>query len=85
MHTFPDHINNKDGIKITKRQTVFARCSCGNGFDLTLINEIQTNQKCLHNLSEAMRINSAFTGDVQTRHYNTSVMLFSLFDVMFHR
>ena len=84
MHTMPDHLND-NGIEITKRQTAFARCSCGNGDDLKHINEILYNRKCLHNLSEAMRIDSAFTEDMKTWHYNTTAMLFSFFHVMFHR
>ena len=84
MHTMPDHLNDT-GIEVMKRQTAFSRCSCGNGYDLKHINEILSNQKCLHNLSEAMRIDSVFTGDMKSRHYNTTAMLFTLFDVMFHR
>ena len=84
MHTMPDHLNNT-GIEVTKRQTAYPTCACGNGHNLEFNQEILDNRLHLHNLSEAMRIDSAFTGDTKTQHYNTTAMLFSLFDVMFHR
>ena len=84
MHTMPDHLNNI-GIKVTKRQHAFPRCSCGNGDNLKTQQEIINNCLYLHNLSEAMRIDSVFTGDIKNWYYNTTAMLFSLFDVMFHR
>jgi hypothetical protein len=83
MHTKPD--NHPTGIEVTKRQTKYVRCEIGNGHDLVDNQEILANRLNLHNLSEAMRIDSAFTGDTKSRHYNTTALLFSLFDVMFHR
>jgi hypothetical protein len=83
IHTMPD--NHPTGIEVTKRQTKYERCEIGNGHDLDDNQEILANRLNLHNLSEAMRIDSAFTGDTKSRHYNTTAMLFSLFDVMFHR
>jgi hypothetical protein len=83
IHTMPD--NHPTGIEVTKRQTKYERCEIGNGHDLDDNPEILANRLNLHNLSEAMRIDSAFTGDTKFRHYNTTAMLFSLFDVMFHR
>jgi hypothetical protein len=32
-------------------------------------------------MAEAMRIDAFFSGDEQTRHYNTTAMLFSIFEV----
>jgi hypothetical protein len=84
MHTMPDKLNDS-GIEITSYQTSFGRCACGNGEELELNKQILENRSNLHNLSEAMRIDSAYTGDMKARHYNTTAMLFSLFDVMFHR
>jgi hypothetical protein len=85
MHTSPTNLGDS-GIEIFKRQIAYPRCACGNGHDLEYTSqEIFDNRKHLHNLSEAMRIDSAFTGDMKCRHYNTTAMLFSLFDVMFHR
>jgi hypothetical protein len=83
MHNMPD--NHPTGIEVTKRQTAYLRCEIGNGHDLVDSQEILANRLNLHNLSEAMRIDSAFTGDTKSRHYNTTAMLFSLFSVMFHR
>jgi hypothetical protein len=83
MHTMPD--NHPTGIEVTKRQSAYSRCESGNGHDLVDNQEILANRLNLHNLSEAMIIDSAFTGDTKSRHYNTTAMLFSLFDVMFHR
>jgi hypothetical protein len=80
----PEDLNDS-GIEVFKRQTPFGRCACGNGHDYDDNQEILANRLKLHNLSEAMRIDSAFTGDTKSRHYNTSAMLFSLFSVMFHR
>jgi len=73
------------GIEISNDQVAFGRCAFGNGFDLKSDKDILVNRKSLHNLSEAMRIDSAFTGDIKARHYNTTAMLFSLFDVMLLR
>ena len=84
MHTMPDQLNHT-GIKVTKRQTAYCRCLCGNGLNLVNLHEIQSNQKSPHNLSEAMIIDSLFNGVMKTQHYNTTAMLFSLFYVMFHR
>jgi hypothetical protein len=84
MHTIPDELHDS-GIEITKGQTAFGRCLFGNGYDLESEKDILVNRKSLHNLSEAMRIDSAFTGDIKARHYNTTAMLFSLFDVMLLR
>ena len=84
MQTMPDQLNHT-GIEITNCQTAFCRCLCGNGFNLEKLDEIQRNWKSLHNLSEAMRIDYLFTGDMKSWHYNTTAMLFSLFYVMFHR
>ena len=42
MHTMPDHFN--DNVSdITKLQTAYGRCSCGNGYNLEFNNEIQSN------------------------------------------
>ena len=80
----PDHLNNT-GIEVNKCQTAYPTCACGNGHNLEYNQEIHNNRLHLHNLSEAMRIDSAFTGDTKSQHYNTAAMLFSLFDVIFHR
>ena len=68
-----------------KRQTAYPRCVGGNDYDFEFIHEFLENRKNLHNLSEAMIIDSVFTGNMKAWHYNTTAMLFSLFDVMFHR
>ena len=83
MHTMPDKLNDS-GIEITIYQTTLGRCACGNGNDLEFNHKILDNRFNIHNLSEAMRIDSAYTGDMKAQHYNTTAMLFSLFDVMFH-
>ncbi len=83
MHSMPD--NYPSGIEVTKRQTAYLRCESGNGHNLKDNQEILDNRLNLHNLSEAMRIDSAYTGDMKSRHYNTTAMLFSLFGVMFYR
>ena len=62
MHTISDHLND-NGIKITKHQTAYPTCACGNGHYLEYNQEIHNNRLHLHNLSEPMRIDSAFTGD----------------------
>ena len=62
MHTMPDHLNDY-GIEINKRQTAYPRCVGGNDTDFEFIHECLENRKNLHNLSEAMRIDSVFTGD----------------------
>ena len=84
MHTMPDKLNDS-GIEVTQNQTSFGRCACSNGNDLEFYDEILDNRLNLHNLLEAMRIDSEYTGDMNARHYNTTAMLFSLFDVMLHR
>jgi len=84
MHTRAENLNDSV-IEVFKRQTPVGRCECGNGHDLGDNQEKLANRLNLHNLSEAMIIDSAFTGDTKSRHYNTSAMLFSLFSVMFHR
>ncbi len=84
MHTMPDKLNDS-GIEITNDQPAFGRCAFGNGVHLMIDNDVLVNRLHLHNLSEAMRIDSAFTGDIKARHYNTTAMLFSLFDVMLLR
>ena len=58
----PDHLN----IEITKRQTAYPTCACGNDHNLEYNQEILNNQLHLHNLSEAMRIESAFTEGMKT-------------------
>jgi hypothetical protein len=83
MHTSPDNLDDS-GIEIFKRQTAYPTCACGNGHNLEYNQDILDNRLMLRNLSEAMRIDSAFTGDLECRHYNTTAMLFSLFDVIFH-
>jgi hypothetical protein len=77
----PDKLNDS-GIDITNDQSAFGRCAFGNGVDLMIDNDVLLNRLNLHNLLEAMRIDSAYKGDMKARHYNTSAMLFSLFDVM---
>ncbi len=84
MHTSPENLGDSE-IEIFKRQTAYVRCACGTDQNWKDNQEIFDNWKHLHNLSEAMRIDSAFTGDMKCWHYNTTAMLFSLFDVMFHR
>ncbi len=84
MHTIPDELHDS-GIEITKGQTANATCACGTDHNWKDNQDILDNQLMLHNLSEAMRIDSAFTGDIKARHYNTTAMLFSLFDVMLLR
>ena len=84
MHTRPENLNDS-GIEVFKRQTAYPRCAYGNGDDLVHNQDKFDDRLNLHNLSEAMRIDSAFTGDTKSRHYNTTAMLFSLFDVMCHR
>ncbi len=83
MHTRPENLDDS-GIEIFKRQTAYPTCACGNGHNLEYNQDILDNRFMLHNLSEAMRIDSAFTGDMKFWHYNTTAMFFSLFDVMFH-
>ncbi len=78
-------ISYTSGIEITNNQTAFDRCACGNGNDLEFYTEILDDKKSLHNLLEAMIIDSDYTGDTKSWHYNTTAMLFSLFDVMLHR
>ncbi len=75
---------NNSRIGVTKHQTAFGRCLYGNGNDLEVYRKILNSQLNLHNLLEAMIIDSAYTGDMKAWHYNTSAMLFSLFDVMLH-
>ena len=58
MHTMPDKLNYS-GIQITNDQVEFGRCTFGNGFDLKSDKDILVNRKSLHNLSEAMIIDSA--------------------------
>ena len=84
MHTMPDHLNEYY-IEVTKRQYECPRCSCGNGNNLKTQQEIINNCLYLHNLSEAMRMDSFFSGDMEAWHYNTTAMLFSIFYVMLHR
>ena len=84
MHTMPDNLYDS-GIEVTKPQTAYPRCACGNGYNLEYDHKILDNRLNLHNLLEAMQIDSAYTGDIKSRHYNTTAMLFSLFDVMLHR
>ena len=84
MHTMPDKLNDS-GIKITNDQPAFGRCAFGNDGQLIFDNDILINRLMLHNFLEAMRIDSAYTGDMTARHYNTTAMLFSLFDVMLLR
>ncbi len=79
----PDNLNGS-GIEVFKHQTAYHTCACGKGHNLEYNQEILDNRLHLHNLLEAMRIDSAFIGDTKCRHYNTTAMLFSLFDVMFH-
>ena len=83
MHTMPDNCN-PIGIEVTRRQTAYHRCGCGNGYTLEYNHKILDNWLHLHNLLEAMRIDSAFTGDTKSQNYNTAAMLFSLFNVMLH-
>ena len=83
MQTMTDHPNDI-GIGIMKSQRAYPTCACSNGHNLEYNHEILENRKNLHNLSEAMRIDSVFTGDMKAQNYNTTAMLFSLFDVMFH-
>ena len=84
MHTMTDHPNDIE-IGIMKSQTAYPRCVGHNDTDFEFIHEFLENLINLHNLSGAMRIDSVFTGHMKSRHYNTTTMLFSLFDVMFHR
>ncbi len=84
MHTRPENLDDSE-IEIFKLQTAYPTCACGNGHNLEYSQEIPDNQLMLHNILEAMRIDSAFTGDMKCQHYNTTAMLFSLFDIIFHR
>ena len=84
MNTTPKNLNDS-GIKVFKCHTAYPRCACDNGHNLEDNQEILDNWLNLYNLLEAIRIDSAFTGDTKSWHYNTTAMLFSLFDVMFHR
>ncbi len=43
----------------------YPRCACGTDQNWNENQEIFDNRKHLHNLSEAMRIDSAFTGDMK--------------------
>ena len=79
----PGHPNDIR-IGIMKLQTAYPRCIGGNGYNFEFIHEFLENCVNLHNLSEAMRNDSVFTGNKKAWHYNTAAMLFSLFDVMFH-
>ncbi len=81
MHTMSDKLDDS-GIEITKDQPAFGRCAFGNCDHLIFDNNILVNRLNLHNLLEAMRIDSDYTGDMKAQHYNTTAMLFSLFDVM---
>ena len=83
MHTRPEILNDS-GIRVFKRQTAYATCACGTDHNWEDNQDILDNRVILQNLLEAMRIDYAFTGDTKCRHYNTTAMLFSLFDVMFH-
>jgi hypothetical protein len=42
MQTTPDQLNHT-GIEITKHQTAFCRCLCGNGYNLENLDKIQSN------------------------------------------
>ena len=42
MHTMPDKLNG-NGIEVTKRQTAYTRCACGNGYKLEYNHEILDN------------------------------------------
>ena len=46
-----------------------------------VLDDVNKNRYYLHNMAEAMRIDAFFSGDEQARHYNTTAMLFSIFDV----
>jgi hypothetical protein len=60
MHTRPENLNDI-GIEVFKYQTAYLTCTCGYGHNLEDNQDILDNQLMLHNLSEAMRIDSAFT------------------------
>ena len=84
MHTMPDHLDNI-GFEVTNCQKSYPRCIYGNGCVMESDRDIFENQDYYHNLAEAIQIDSFFSGDIKARHYNTTAMMFSIFDVMFHR
>ena len=80
MHTMSQHLN-EFGADATKTQTSHPRCLFGaEDIDLSL-DDISKNRHFLHNMAEAMRIDAFFSGDEMTCHFNTTAMLFSIFEV----
>ena len=80
MHTMAAHMN-EFGAKITNKQIKYERCEYGADDCTFVLDDVNKNRYYLHNMAEAMRIDAFFSGDEQTRHYNTTAMLFSIFDV----
>ena len=80
MHTMAAHMN-EFGAKITNKQIKYERCEYGADDCTFVLDDVNKNRYYLHNMAEAMRIDAFFSGDEQARHYNTSAMLFSIFDV----
>ena len=80
MHTMSPHLNDV-GPEVTKKQAKYERCIYGADDCTFELEDVNKNRYYLHNMAEAMRIDAFFSGDDQTRHYNTTAMLFSIFEV----
>jgi hypothetical protein len=80
MHTMSTHVN-EFGAEVTKKQTKYDRCIYGAEDCTFSLEDVNKNRYYLHTMAEAMRIDAFFSGDEQTRHYNTTAMLFSIFEV----
>ena len=79
MQTMSQHLNEV-GAEVTKKQTIHLRCIFGAEDCMFSLDDVSKNCHYLHNMAEAMRIDAFFSGDEQTCHYNTTAMLFSIFE-----
>ena len=81
----PNHCNEFD-IKVTEDQTSngWPRCKYGNKVGERTRSKIALHHQYLHNLAEAMHIDSFFAGDLSSCQLQTTSLLFRLFDVAYH-
>ncbi len=80
MHTMSQHLNDF-GAEVTKKQKNYDWCIYGAEDCTFLLEDVNKNRYYLHNMAEAMRVDAFFSGDEQTRHYNTTAVLFSISEV----
>ena len=82
----PNHCN-EFGIKVTEDQASngWTRFKHGNEVGEGTRSNIALQCQYLHNLAESMHINSFFAGDLSSCQLQTTSLLFSLFDVAYHR